>query len=259
MVSLDKCTACSKVSLEQAGKWSRDSMAGQWHDALPPPLFLQHLLHASSSSSWPKTMSPSWSSSHSQPSMYTYSSSIHRNILGQWPSCMVMHVHRQIIPGVGGHREVTYMCWFISQHQVDSWVESCSWCQSASYRSHRNNVGTRLFSILWVFAGYAWPCYSFPSFIPPHRYFQGIPSSHWPLVMSLLHHIALPAEAPPLSGMSHPIRGFPTLTHPHACILTIRRGIPNFILHPTFREETSYAHSTPAQTIHHILWLIHSR
>ena len=37
-------------------------------------------------------------------------------------------------------------------------------------------------------------------------------------------------------GMSHPIRGFPTLTHPHACILPSGGGIPYFFLHPTFGE-----------------------
>ena len=33
--------------------------------------------------------------------------------------------------------------------------------------------------------------------------------------------------------MSHPIRGFPTWTHPHACILTIRRGYSQ--LHSSFQ------------------------
>ena len=50
--------------------------------------------------------------------------------------------------------------------------------------------------------------------------------------------------------MSHPIRGFPTLTHSCTCMITIWRGILSFILHPTFREETSYTYSTLAQTTH---------
>ena len=36
MVSLDAHTAHSMLSVEQAGKWSRENMEG-WHDPVPPP------------------------------------------------------------------------------------------------------------------------------------------------------------------------------------------------------------------------------
>ena len=85
-------------------------------------------------------------------------------------------------------------------------------------------------------------CYPFPSFIPPWV-LPGdslFPFAVDDIIIMSCHF--LPRLHPFL--MTHPIRGFPTLTHLYACILTIRRGIPNFILHPSFREETSYAQST---------------
>ena len=75
-----------------------------------------------------------------------------------------------------------------------------------------------------------------------------LPIGHW------WHHyyiIPLPTDGSTPLGWVIQSEAFPALTHPHICILTSWRGIPNFILHPTFREETSYAHSTLTQALHH--------
>ena len=53
----------------------------------------------------------------------------------------------------------------------------------------------------------------------------------------------LPAKALPLSDESSNQRLSHLDTPLHMCF-TIRRGIPEFILHPSFGEEKSYAQST---------------
>ena len=101
------------------------------------------------------------------------------------------------------------------------------------------------------FVGYAWPCYSFLCFIPPAWVFPG--DSLFPLAVGDIiitsHYFLLRLH--PLQ-MSHPIRGFPASTHPHACILS-SGGIPqgSFFIHLSERKHLLLK-IHQAQLIHHL-------
>ena len=156
----------------------------------------------------------------------------------------------QIIPDEGRHGEVPYVlfCQPLPGGFLTGVVAGAKTLLIDLMKQSRNYIVNSSECFLQVMHGHVT---HFFVLYTPHGYFLGIPSSHWLLVTSLLCHTTSCQGSVPF-GMSHPIRGFPTLTHPCTCILIIRRGIPKFILHPTFREETSYAHSTPAQAVHHI-------
>ena len=85
---------------------------------------------------------------------------------------------------------------------------------------------------------------------PPCGYFQGFPlpiGCWWHHYYVMLH----PTEALPL-WLSHPIRGLPTLTHPHACILPsggILQG--SFFIHLSERKHLLLK-IHQAQLTHHL-------
>ena len=123
-------------------------------------------------------------------------------------------------------------------------------------------TGTKVHSInfsewCWnhFFAGHAWLCYSFICFIPPCGYFLRIPLP----IGCWWHHysiIPLPTEAPAISDKSSNQKLSHIDTTSHMCT-NIRRDTPRFILHPTFREETSTAQNTPSTPCTSYFCVIH--
>ena len=106
------------------------------------------------------------------------------------------------------------------------------------------------------FAGYAWPCYSFLSFIPCTWVFPG--DSLFPLAVGdiIITSCCTSCQgSTPLDESSNQrLSHLDTPLHMH---FNIRRGIPKFILHPSFGEETSYAQST-LSTVVYIMFLTHT-
>ena len=83
-----------------------------------------------------------------------------------------------------------------------------------------------------------WTTHSFVLY-PLHGYFQGIPSSYWLLVTSLLHHATFWGSTPFRWVIQS--EAFPTMTHPHACILP-SGGIPqgSFFIHLSERKHLQH-------------------